>query len=48
MTRLNITLATGHYDRVLPLRLGEVEADGIALNHLLMPVGNASVLFGKN
>ncbi len=41
MTRLNITLATGHYDRVLPLRLGEIEADGIALNHLLMPVENA-------
>lgn len=41
MTRLNITLATGHYDRVLPLRLGEIEADGIELNHLLMPVENA-------
>lgn len=41
MTRLNITLATGYYDRVLPLRLGEIEADGIELNHLLMPVENA-------
>ena len=41
MTRLNITLATGHYDRVLPLKLGEIEADGIELNHLLMPVKNA-------
>ena len=38
MTKLALSLATGYYDRVMPLRLGEVEAEGIELNHQLMPV----------
>lgn len=38
MTKLAVSLATGHYDRVMPLRLGEVQPEGIELNHQLMPV----------
>ncbi len=38
MSKVHITLATGDYDRVLPLRLGTVLPEGIALNHLTMPV----------
>jgi 4,5-dihydroxyphthalate decarboxylase len=38
MTKLPLSLATGYYDRVMPLRLGEVQPEGIDLNHLLLPV----------
>ena len=38
MSKVHITLATGDYDRTLPLQLGTVQPEGIALNHLTMPV----------
>lgn len=38
MAKLTLSLATGYYDRVMPLRLGEVPVEGIELNHQLMPV----------
>ncbi|MBI4444878.1 MAG: ABC transporter substrate-binding protein [Acidobacteria bacterium] len=38
MPKLNITLATGRYDRVMPFSLGEVVPEGVTVNHLMMPV----------
>lgn len=38
MSKVHITLATGDYDRTLPLQLGTVQPEGIVLNHLTMPV----------
>lgn len=38
MTRLPITLACAAYDRTEALRSGEVQARGVVLNHLTLPV----------
>jgi 4,5-dihydroxyphthalate decarboxylase len=38
MNKLTLTLATGHYDRVVPLSTGEVQPEGVTLNHQMMPV----------
>lgn len=38
MAKLPITLATDYHDRILPLKVGQVQPEGIELNHLTMPI----------
>ena len=49
MSKLNLTIATGNYDRTRPISDGRVDIEGVDLNHLFFSRRRCFIVpFGSN